>query len=54
MTTFSIAQADGKGDSPDITTNYDAIVETDYKSDLSVEYGLQEKNSDLCTNIFKK
>lgn len=42
---------DGKKESPDITTSYDVILETDYYSDPAVEYGMKSEDSDLCKNI---
>lgn len=35
----------------DITTSYDAILETNYYGDLTVEEGLHDKNSDLCKSL---
>lgn len=35
----------------DISTSYDAILETKYLTNLSVEEGLQDKNSDACKAV---
>ena len=36
---------------PDITTSYDAILETQNLSDLVVEEGLRDPDSDVCKNL---
>lgn len=43
--------AEKNKESADITTNYDAIVETTYYSDMAVEEGLHSENSDYCKNL---
>ena len=35
----------------DISTSYDAILETKYLTNLSVEEGIQDKNSDACKAV---
>jgi len=40
-----------KAQAVDITTNYDAILEATNISDLPVEAGLKDANSDLCKNL---
>jgi hypothetical protein len=37
--------------SGNISTSYDAILETNYLTDLAVEEGLQDKNQDACKAI---
>ena len=39
------ASADSDAEHGNITTSYDAILETNYYNDLSVEYGLKSNNS---------
>ena len=43
----------GDKESADISTNYDAIVETNYYTDATVEEGLHSPNSDYCKSPFK-
>ena len=43
--------AEKSKETADITTNYDAIVETTYYSDMAVEEGLHSEKSDYCKNL---
>ena len=56
LTTLNFdAKGTGEAQTPDITTSYDAIVESTYPTDSSVEYGLLNTDySDLCKNLFSK
>lgn len=47
LTVLSVKNNDKNAQSADITTSYDAIVESNYYSDLAVEEGLKT-NSDIC------
>lgn len=44
-------RGDGKKESPDITTSYDVILETDYLADPMVQYGMNSDESDLCKSL---
>lgn len=52
LTTLSFKSKDSNGkeqkDAADITTSYDAILETPYAADITTETYLREKNSDFC------
>jgi len=48
LTVLSVKNDEKDTQAADITTSYSAILETNYYSDLAVEQGLQDKNSDLC------
>ena len=41
----------GSAEAADITTSYDAIIETEYYNDMSVEAGLRDTNSDQCKSL---
>ena len=50
--TFKANTKDGEEDiKGDISTSYDAILETKYLTDLSVEEGMQDKTSDACKAV---
>ena len=49
---FNTNSSDG-AQAADISTSYDAILESKYISDLSVEEGLKDKNLDACKAIKK-
>ena len=43
----------GEQQSPDITTSYDAIIETNYKEDVYVEGEMKNPNADLCKSLIE-
>lgn len=47
LTTLSFKTKDGKKEAANISTSYDAIMETDYITDPAVEVGLNS-NNDMC------
>ncbi len=53
---FKTKTSDGKEGTAnsDITTNYDAILESKSLTDPSIEQGLQTKNSDLCKSFLER
>lgn len=51
LTVLSVDADKSKKEAADITTNYDAIVETTYYSDLAVEEQLKSKDSDYCKKL---
>ena len=52
LTTLSFKAKDASGktnnEAADITTSYDAILETPYKMDVTVDTGFKDKKSDMC------
>ncbi|MBR3210922.1 MAG: hypothetical protein IKF71_03170 [Bacilli bacterium] len=55
LTTLSFDATDGGGENEHavITTTYDAILETNYISDVRTEVGLKDKNSTECKSLLK-
>ncbi len=54
LTSFTVkarGNDSGKDTNANISTNYDAILETKYLSNLAVEEGLQDKNEDACKAV---
>ena len=52
--TFKAKTADGEKDiKGDISTSYDAILETKYLTNLAVEEGLQDKNQTACKAVIE-
>ena len=43
--------ANGDKQAADISTNYDAILETNYSGDFPVEEGLKNQNLDMCKSL---
>ncbi len=41
----------GSAEAADITTSYDAILETEYYNDMTVEAGLRDAKSDQCKSL---
>ena len=56
LTTFSFKSTDKDGkeknEAAKITTSYDAIVESNYKSDVITEMNIKNPDSDLCKNLY--
>ena len=56
LTTFSFKSTDKDGneknEAANITTSYDAIVESNYKSDVITEMNIKNPDSDLCKNLY--
>ena len=57
MTTFNFKTNDGEGkeknEAANITTSYDAIVESNYKSDVITEINMKDPDADQCKNLYK-
>ena len=57
MTTFSFKSNDDAGkeknEAANITTSYDAIVESNYKSDVITEINMKDPDADQCKNLYK-
>ncbi len=51
LTTLAFNANNKEKSAADITTSYDAILETNYYGDLSVEEGLHDSNSDQCKKL---
>ena len=56
MTTLSFKSTDDAGnekkEAANITTSYDAIVESNYKTDVITEMNMRNPDSDLCKNLY--
>ena len=53
---FGSVDKDGnkKQEAANITTRYDAIVESEYKTDVLTEMNMKNPDSDQCKNVYKK
>lgn len=54
LTTLSIKNTNDKYESANITTNYDAILESKYKKDIISNYNMKTMKSDDCINLIEK
>ena len=48
LTVLSVKDQEGNKDAAQMTTSYDAILETTYKDDNFVSENLRDRNSDIC------
>lgn len=48
---FNIGDKDGGTEAANISTSYDAILESNYVTDFETEHGLADPNSDACKNL---
>ena len=53
LTVLSVKSGEDKKEAADITTSYDAILETNYYGDFAVEEGLKNMNLDQCKKLIE-
>ncbi len=53
LTVLSVKRGDQEKSAADITTSYDAILETTYYGDFAVEEGLKDTNLDQCKKLIE-
>ncbi len=51
LTVLSVKSSNNKKEAADITTSYDAILETTYYGDPAVEEGLKDMTVDQCKKL---